>query len=110
MKFAYPPIFQIYFCRNWHLEPTLRCIRLPRFQRAGPSTSLDRSALGRVYGEMLSYSNMIVNFLKLDYSGSNTGFKYLVLSFYLFFLFTRALPWISIFHVTTQADETKGGK
>jgi len=81
MKFAYPPIFQIFFCRNWHLEPALSCFRLPRFQRAGPSTSLDRSALGRVYVEILSHSNMIVNFLKLDYSGSNSGFNQEVLFF-----------------------------
>ena len=81
MKFAYPPIFQIFFCRNWHLEPTLRCFRLPRFQRAGPSTSLDRSALGRIYVEILSHSNMIVNFLNLDYSDSNSGINQEILFF-----------------------------
>lgn len=72
MKFAYPPIFQIFFCRNWHLEPALSCFRLPRFQRAGPSTSLDRSALGRIYCEIISQTKKVVNQQNLDYLDKHT--------------------------------------
>ncbi len=59
------------YCRNWHLGTCFDCSRLPRFQRAGPSTSLDRSALGAMFAfEMLSQrqSNVKQSLLIIDKS------------------------------------------
>jgi hypothetical protein len=70
-ELRFPPIFQKFslqvFVILTELAP-LACARLPRFQRAGPSTSLDKSTIQGylIVGRNISHNGKNVNFIRLD--------------------------------------------